>query len=302
MVFQNYALYPHLTVAQNIGFPLRAGVEPGGDIPARIAEAARHLGITDLLNRMPAHLSGGQRQRVAVARAIVRRPAVLLLDEPMSNVDAGVRAELRGEIMSLSRRLGVTTIYVTHDQAEALTMADRVAVLRRGVLQQVGPPAEVYANPQTVFVAAFLGTPRTSLLAGAIYVDGERVVLDLGDQVLELPKALADRHTERVTVGLRALRLGSTLRGTVRSVDNFGYEVLIRADIGAVPAPLETTRMELPERPAQLSGSFPDGDVYVREPAPSSVKAGDAIEIGVTAGEIFLFDRAGRRITFIDTK
>jgi multiple sugar transport system ATP-binding protein len=302
MVFQDYALYPHLTVAQNIGFPLRAGAEPGGDIPARIAEAARHLGITDLLNRMPAHLSGGQRQRVAVARAIVRRPAVLLLDEPMSNVDAGVRAELRGEIMSLSRRLGVTTIYVTHDQSEALTMADRVAVLRRGVLQQVGPPAEVYANPQTVFVAAFLGTPRTSLLAGAIYVDGDRVVLDLGGQVLELPKALADRHTERVTVGLRALKLGSTLRGTVRSVDNFGYEVLIRADIGAVPAPLETTRMELPERPAQLSGSFPDGDVYVREPAPSSVKAGDAIEIGVTAGEIFLFDRAGRRITFIDTK
>jgi multiple sugar transport system ATP-binding protein len=314
MVFQNYALYPHLTVAQNIGFPLRAGPEPARDVPARIAEAARNLGITDLLNRLPAHLSGGQRQRVAMARAIIRRPAVLLLDEPLSNVDAGVRAELRGEIVALAQRLGVTTVYVTHDQSEAMTMADRVAILRRGVLQQVGPPAEVYADPQTVFVAAFLGTPRTSLLEGAVYVDGDRVVLDLGGQVLELPRSLAGRHTERVTVGLRALRVGAALRGTVRDVQNLGHELLAKVDIGGVPTPLATARLELPEKatpPAthtpygfypsyEAVSESPGGEVYVRIPAPAQLKRGDEIGMAVEPSDLLLFDRAGKRIPFID--
>jgi multiple sugar transport system ATP-binding protein len=314
MVFQNYALYPHLTVAQNIGFPLRAGAEHTGDVPARIAEAARNLGITDLLNRLPGHLSGGQRQRVAMARAIVRRPAVLLLDEPMSNVDAGVRAELRSEIVALARRLGVTTVYVTHDQSEAMTMADRVAILRRGVLQQVGPPAEVYADPRTVFVAAFLGTPRTSLLEGAVYVDGDRVVLDLGGQVVELPRSLADRHTERVTVGLRALRTGESLHGTVRDVQNLGHELLAKVDIGGVPTPPATARLELPEKtppPAthtpygfyptyEAVSESPGGEVYVRIPAPAQLKVGDEIGMAVGPSDLFLFDRAGRRIPFID--
>jgi multiple sugar transport system ATP-binding protein len=317
MVFQNYALYPHLTVAQNIGFPLRSGGEPPGDVPARIAEAARNLGITELLNRLPAHLSGGQQQRVAVARAIVRRPAVLLLDEPMSNVDAGVRAELRTEIVTLARGLGVTTVYVTHDQSEAMSMADRVAVLRRGQLQQVGPPAEVYADPRTVFVAAFLGTPRTSLLEGAVYVDEGRVVLDLGGQVLELPQSLAARHTERVTVGLRALKTGKSdmsLRGTVRSVQNLGHELLARVDIGGVPTPGETTRLDLPEKAAQPvshtsygffpsfeAGAPPAGEVYVRIPAPATVAKGDEIEMIVEPADLFLFDRGGRRITVTDS-
>jgi multiple sugar transport system ATP-binding protein len=268
MVFQAYALYPHLTVAQNIGFPLRAGREDHGDVAARIAEAARHLGIQDLLNRFPAHLSGGQRQRVAMARAVVRRPSLLLLDEPMSNVDAGVRAELRGEVVDLAHRLGVTTVYVTHDQSEAMSMADRVAVLRRGVLQQVGPPAEVYADPQTVFVAAFLGTPRTNLLEGAVYVDGDRALLDLGSQVLELPAgdprraALARHHTERVTVALRADALtpvaddapGVLLRGTVRLVENLGHEVLVHLDTGGVRTSTEASRMELPDGQQSLAG------------------------------------------------
>jgi multiple sugar transport system ATP-binding protein len=298
MVFQNYALYPHLTVAQNIGFPLRSGAEPPGDVPSRIAEAARTLGITDLLNRLPAHLSGGQRQRVAMARAIVRRPAVLLLDEPLSNVDARVRAELRGEIVAVTRRLQVTTVYVTHDQAEAMSMADRVAVLRRGLLEQVGPPAELYADPQTLFVAAFLGTPRATLLEGAIYLDGVRIVLDLGSQVLELPRteALAKRHTDRVTVALRALRAGTSdmqLRGTVRSVDNLGHESLARVDIGGIPTPPETTRLELPPRD-------PAGEVYVRIPAPGQIAPGDEISMVVTHDELLVFDRAGQRIRFFE--
>ncbi|HET6533547.1 MAG TPA: ATP-binding cassette domain-containing protein [Actinoplanes sp.] len=142
LVFQSYSIYPHLTVAQNIGFPLRADAEPAVDVGARVAEAARHLGITDLLGRLPVHLSRGQRQRVAMARAIVRRPDLLLLDEPLSNVDPKIWAELRGEIVALTKRLGITTVYVTHDPTEAVHMADRIAVLDHGALQWVGPVAD----------------------------------------------------------------------------------------------------------------------------------------------------------------
>jgi len=146
LLFQSYSIYPHLTVAQNIGFPLRAGAEPAGDVGARVADAARHLGITDLLGRLPSHLSRGQRQRVAMARAIVRRPELLLLDEPLSNVDPKIWAELRGEIVALTKRLGITTVYVTHDRAEAVLMADRIAVLDRGALQWVGAAENLSAD------------------------------------------------------------------------------------------------------------------------------------------------------------
>ncbi|HEX8632094.1 MAG TPA: ABC transporter ATP-binding protein [Catenuloplanes sp.] len=272
MVFQDYALYPHLTVAQNIGFPLRAGPDPASDVASRIAEAARHLGITNLLNRVPAHLSGGQRQRVAMARAIVRRPGVFLLDEPLSNVDAGVRAELRAEVTSVARRLGVTTLYVTHDQSEAMTMADRVAVLRRGVVQQVGPPAEVYADPRTVFVAAFVGTPRTSLLEAAVYAEGDQVFVDLGSQQLEVPASdprqarLARHHTERVTVALRADALtpvssehpGPVLRGSVRLVENLGHEALVHLDTGGVRTSTEASRLEYPDSGHHLAEVLAD--------------------------------------------
>lgn len=273
MVFHDYALYPHLTVAQNVGFPLRAGAHDPAEVAQRIAEAARHLGISDLLNRLPAHLSGGQRQKVAMARAIVRRPEVLLLDEPLSNVDAGVRAELRAEIAELAERLGVTTLYVTHDQAEAMTMASRVAVLRKGVLQQAGPPEVVYADPHTVFVAAFIGTPRPALLEAAIYADGDAVVLDLGEQALRLPPddprtaGLAARHTERVTVALRADALSVvdaaapgavTLRGEVRRVENLGHEAIVHLDTGGVGTSDEFSRLELPE-PGRLPTPPADG-------------------------------------------
>jgi multiple sugar transport system ATP-binding protein len=257
MVFQDYALYPHLTAAQNIGFPLRMRHESGTDLAARVALVAEQLGITDLLHRTPGVLSGGERQRVAMARAIVRRPHAFLLDEPLSNLDAGLRAELRGDVAGLARRIGVTTLYVTHDQGEAMTMADRVAVLRRGVLQQVGPPREVYDDPATLFVAAFLGTPRTNLLEGAVYADPARVVVDLGSQVLELPAdhPLRSAHTERVTVALRADAMtpvggepaGPALRGTVRSVEHLGHEALVRLDTGTLPTSNEQARLELPD-------------------------------------------------------
>jgi multiple sugar transport system ATP-binding protein len=319
MVFQTYALYPHLTVAQNIGFPLRAMPVPAADVGERIAEAARQAGVADLLNRYPSHLSGGPGQRVAMARALVRQPKIFLLDEPMSNVDAGSRAALRGEIVELVRRLGVTTVYVTHDQTEAMSMADRVAVLCRGVLHQVGPPAQVYADPDTVFVAAFLGTPRASLLEAAVYASDGKVVLDLGSQVLELPagdprtQALAAHHTERVTVALRALPLGEagemTLRGTVRMVENLGHELLAHLDVGGIPTPREDRPAigapPAAERPSfgfyplhDVTSPLPRGEVMVRIPVPGRARVGETLATAVRLDDLLLFDRAGRRIRF----
>jgi multiple sugar transport system ATP-binding protein len=303
MVFQDYALYPHLTVAQNIGFPLRVRNEAGTDIALRVAEVAEQLGIADLLRRLPGVLSGGERQRVAMARAIVRRPHAFLLDEPLSNLDAGLRAELRSDVAALARRIGVTTVYVTHDQGEAMTMADRVAVLRRGVLQQVGTPREVYDDPGTLFVAAFLGTPRTNLLEGAIYADAGKVVVDLGSQVLVLPPddPLRTLHTERVTLALRADAMTPVgpagtawpvLRGTVRAVEHLGHEALVRLDAGTLPTSPARSLLELPGEP--LAG----GDVTVRVPAEGAPRRGESLEMAVDPARLMFFDRAGDRIRF----
>ncbi|MFJ6198750.1 ABC transporter ATP-binding protein [Micromonospora sp. NPDC092111] len=248
MVFQDFALYPHMTVGDNIGFPLKlSGVEPSprGE---RVQDVASALGIGDVLGRKPSQLSGGQRQRVAMGRAIVRRPGLFLMDEPLSNLDSGLRAELRAEISGLTRELGVTTIYVTHDQAEALTMADRVAIMRKGVLQDVGTPTQVYGRPATLYVAAFLGSPRMNLLEASVYVHLDRyVTLTLGDQAIYLPwddirsRAVAHYHGERIVVGMRAEALtpvapdtpGDVLQGRVRYLEHHGHESLAFLDIGA---------------------------------------------------------------------
>jgi multiple sugar transport system ATP-binding protein len=248
MVFQDFALYPHMTVGENIGFPLRlSGVEPDPRAE-RVADVASALGIGDVLARKPSQLSGGQRQRVAMGRAIVRRPGLFLMDEPLSNLDSGLRAELRAEISGLTRELGVTTVYVTHDQAEALTMADRVAIMRRGVLQDVGTPTQVYNRPGTLYVAAFLGSPRMNLLEAQVYVHLDRhVALHMGDQTLYLPwndlraRAVAHYHGERIVVGMRAEALtpvpvdteGDVLRGRIRYLEHHGHETLAFLDIGA---------------------------------------------------------------------
>ncbi|MFG1776515.1 ABC transporter ATP-binding protein [Micromonospora sp. NPDC049048] len=248
MVFQDFALYPHMTVGDNIAFPLRlAGLEPEprGE---RVTDVASALGIGDVLGRKPSQLSGGQRQRVAMGRAIVRRPGVFLMDEPLSNLDSGLRAELRAEISGLTRELGVTTIYVTHDQAEALTMADRVAIMRKGVLQDVGTPTQVYGRPATLYVAAFLGSPRMNLLEASVYVHLDRyVTLTLGEQALYLPwddirsRAVAHYHGERIVVGMRAEALtpvapdaqGAVLHGRIRYLEHHGHESLAFLDVGA---------------------------------------------------------------------
>jgi multiple sugar transport system ATP-binding protein len=248
MVFQDFALYPHMTVGENIGFPLRlSGVEPEPRAE-QVAEVASALGIGDVLGRKPGQLSGGQRQRVAMGRAIVRRPKLFLMDEPLSNLDSGLRAELRAEISGLVRELGVTTVYVTHDQAEALTMADRVAILRKGVLQDVGTPTQVYGRPATLYVAAFLGSPRMNLLEAEVYVHLDRhIALHMGDQVLHLPwndlrsRQVAHFHGERIVIGVRAEALtpvpdttsGDVLRGRIRYLEHHGHESLAFLDIGA---------------------------------------------------------------------
>ncbi|MEU7798494.1 ABC transporter ATP-binding protein [Micromonospora arborensis] len=279
MVFQDFALYPHMTVGDNIAFPLRlAGVEPEPR-SERVGDVASALGIGDVLARKPGQLSGGQRQRVAMGRAIVRRPGLFLMDEPLSNLDSGLRAELRAEISGLTRELGVTTVYVTHDQAEALTMADRVAIMRRGVLQDVGTPTQVYGRPATLYVAAFLGSPRMNLLEASVYVHLDRyVTLNLGEQSLYLPwndirsRAVAHYHGERIVVGMRAEALtpvapdspGDVLRGRIRYLEHHGHESLAFLDIGATAIMVDEMGAPLEPPPVGQRGLRRFGSVMQR--------------------------------------
>lgn len=254
MIFQDYGLYPHMNVRDNIGFPLRiAGMEPNSRFE-RVRDVASALGIDDVLVRRPAQLSGGQRQRVAMGRAIIRQPSLFLMDEPLSNLDSGLRAQLRAEISSLVRELGVTTIYVTHDQAEALTMADRVAILRRGVLQDIGTPTEVYRKPGTLFVATFLGNPKMNLVEAQVYVHLDRyIALHLGEQALYLPwsdmrsRQVAHYHGEKIVIGFRAEALtpvaadapGDVLHGRVHYIEHHGHESVAFIDVGALAVNLD---------------------------------------------------------------
>ena len=200
MVFQNYALYPHMNVAQNMGFALKIAKLKKSEIKARVQEAARILVLEDYLQRKPGQLSGGQRQRVAMGRAIVRQPSVFLMDEPLSNLDAKLRVATRSQIAALQRRLGVTTLYVTHDQVEAMTMGDRVAVMKDGLLQQIDTPRVLYDTPVNSFVAGFIGSPAMNLIEGTITSHG----ITIGSTVVPVPRALQMAvGSGRVTVGLR---------------------------------------------------------------------------------------------------
>jgi multiple sugar transport system ATP-binding protein len=232
MVFQNYALYPQLTVAENIGFALKQHGVPKEERAARVRETARTLDLAPYLDRKPKHLSGGQRQRVAMGRAIARHPAVYLMDEPLSNLDAKLRVQTRAEVAELQARLGVTTVYVTHDQVEAMTMGHRVAVLRDGVLQQVDAPSTLYHEPVNLFVAGFIGSPAMNL------VDvGDGRPLRIGDSALSLDGsggAAFGNDSSSVTVGFRpeALRVGEgPLRGEIRVVEDLGSESFVHVAV-----------------------------------------------------------------------
>jgi multiple sugar transport system ATP-binding protein len=247
MVFQSYALYPHMTVQDNIGFPLRMRREEKASIRERVRRTAGRLDIGGLLERRPRQLSGGQRQRVALGRAIVREPQAYLMDEPLSNLDAKLRVEMREYVEELHRRLDKTIVYVTHDQVEAMTMGDRVAVLRDGRLEQVDPPQALYDHPASLFVAAFMGSPAMNLLRGRLGADGARCVLELGsrrvslpDELLERRPALMQRAGEEVVVGIRPEALAAagparpTLEGEVKLVESLGSEVLAHVEVDAV--------------------------------------------------------------------
>jgi len=272
MVFQNYALYPHMTVAQNMGFALKIAGLPKAEIRDRVLDAARLLDLEPYLDRKPKDLSGGQRQRVAMGRAIVRRPQVFLMDEPLSNLDAKLRVQTRNQIARLQRRLGTTTVYVTHDQVEAMTMGDRVAVLRDGVLQQCAAPRDLYRNPANMFVAEFIGSPAMNLFTVPVV---DRSAL-LGDWPIPLPREITDAATELVVgvrpehleVGARGVEMqidvveelgaDAYLYGRVTGPDNaFGQSIVARAD-GQDPPP-RGSRVRLHPQPGHLHFFGTDG-------------------------------------------
>ncbi len=249
MVFQNYALYPHMSVYDNIAFPLKMTGVPKGTIRERVLSAAQVLGMESYLARRPEHLSGGQRQRVALGRAIVREPAVFLMDEPLSNLDAQLRVQTREELLKLHARLQTTTIYVTHDQIEAMTMGHRIVVMRAGVIQQVGKPQDVYDHPVNTFVAAFLGSPRINLLTGSLRGQGPDLVFANADVAVPLSARLAAQargaHAgSEVALGVRpediAVRLngeanagdGAVLAATVALVEPVGSDLYVNATTG----------------------------------------------------------------------
>jgi multiple sugar transport system ATP-binding protein len=270
MVFQSYALYPHMTVRRNIEFPLRTRKITTEERNTLVMEAARALGLEELLARKPGQLSGGQRQRVALARAIVRRPDAFLMDEPLSNLDAKLRVATRAELVELHRRLETTVVYVTHDQVEAMTMATRIAILDRGRLQQVGPPREVYEKPANLFVAAFIGSPPMNMVNGHMIGDHEAPRMQVPGAELVVPenavRALAELASPEVVLGVRPehLRLdGTGIPAEVTVVESLGHEqhvvcrlvdgqMLIARLPADVPAPAEGERVHLGADPGSL--------------------------------------------------
>ena len=276
MVFQNYALYPHMTVAENMGFALKIAGVSKEERAERVLEAAKLLDLEPYLNRKPKALSGGQRQRVAMGRAIVRKPQVFLMDEPLSNLDAKLRVSTRTQIASLQRRLGVTTVYVTHDQVEAMTMGDRVAVLKDGLLQQVDSPRNLYDTPQNVFVAGFIGSPSMNLVQLAI-VDGG---VQFGDAVLPISREiLAKASGSKITVGIRPEKLSVAEKGLevdVDVVEELGSDGYLYGR-------------------AQLDGT--EQNVVVRVDAINHPKAGDKIHLISEPNAVHLFDiESGARL------
>src|SRR3954466_3798473 len=238
MVFQNYALYPYLSVAANIGFPLKVAGVKKPERERRVSEAAAMLGLTDFLERKPGQLSGGQRQRVAMGRAIVREASVFLMDEPLSNLDAKLRVQMRADIAQLQARLAVTTVYVTHDQAEAMTLGHRVAVLHEGVLQQCAPPRELYDHPANTFVAGFIGSPAMNFLTVPLGANGS---VSVGGVDLPLPDGVRANGRDRITVGVRPESLEL-------AADGIGAEVQVVEDVGADAYVFCTTSLDGEER------------------------------------------------------
>ena len=309
MVFQSYALYPHLSVYDNIAFGLRVKKVPKHEIDRRVKEAARILGLEPFLKRKPRALSGGQRQRVAMGRAIVREPQAFLMDEPLSNLDAKLRVQMRAEISRLQHDLGVTTIYVTHDQVEAMTMGDRVAVIRKGELQQVADPQELYDRPVNLFVGGFIGSPAMNMLEAELErVDGALVAtagdqhLLLDDQTLAAKPALMRYKGRKIVLGIRPEDLEDAalakdipadrrLRGEVRLREALGSEVMVHFTIAARPAVTEDVRELAADVGEELPEDIePETTIVARFGARSGVREGETAEIAVDTQALHFFD------------
>jgi multiple sugar transport system ATP-binding protein len=318
MVFQHGALYRHLTVRENLAFPLEtAGETDPAAIDRRVEEVARALDIDTELDRKPSMLSGGEAQRVAMGRALIRgRPAVLLMDEPLASLDVGLRNGLRAEIASLVRSMGLTTIYVTHDQSEALSMADRVVVLRDGMVEDIGRPDRVYSEPATAFVGGFMGAPPINLVWATIWLEnGKRVTVDFGTQQLTLPwaepraGALTMHHGRPVIVGIRPEALspagngasGYQLHGRITGLEYYGHEWLARLDAGLRPADLDEVRAHrraiiTGEHLTQYLGDHRGTSLLVRFDAPGDWAPGQEVAVDVDLSRLQIFDAHGRRI------
>jgi multiple sugar transport system ATP-binding protein len=312
MVFQNYALYPHMSVRDNMGFALKLAKTPKAEIDRKVEEAAQILDLMQHLDRKPANLSGGQRQRVAMGRALVRNPKLFLMDEPLSNLDAKLRVQMRTEVSRIQNRLGTTTVYVTHDQTEAMTLGDRVAVMRAGIIQQVAPPKVLYDDPVNLFVAGFIGSPSMNFLPARLEGDGLR--LPFGE--LTLPERLRSRlggrsgaqdviagirpeHFEDAHVAGEAIQ-GLRFRAKVAVVESMGSELYAYFDVAGDMA--ESAELAELARDAGLEDLPNRGDgatqVVARLDAASRAAAGEEVELVLETDEIKLFDPAdGRSLT-----
>jgi multiple sugar transport system ATP-binding protein len=324
MVFQSYALYPHLSVYDNIAFSLKLRGEKKDEIDTRVKEAARILGLEPFLKRKPRALSGGQRQRVAMARAIVRQPQAFLMDEPLSNLDAKLRVQVRAEIARLQNDLGTTTIYVTHDQVEAMTMGDRVAVMRKGEIQQVAPPQELYERPKNLFVGGFIGSPAMNMIEAtlnrangglAVEAGGQRLVLD--DEVLSTQPGLKAFEGKKVVLGIRpedledaALATDASpdrrLSGKVVLTEELGSEIIAHFTVDAPPALTEDVR-ELAqdigdERTVEERKEAQHTTMVGRFSARSQVKEGETAEVAVDTRSLHFFDPETGLGIYGDTK
>ena len=293
MVFQNYALYPHMTVHDNMGFALKIAGTPKAEIDKRVREAAKILGLTEYLDRKPKALSGGQRQRVAMGRAIVRKPKVFLMDEPLSNLDAKLRVQTRTQIASLQRSLGVTTVYVTHDQTEALTMGDRIAVLKDGVLQQVGTPREMYDHPANEFVAGFIGSPAMNL--GQFTVKDD--VATVGAAKIQLSKAtldaIAPEDGGKVTIGFRPESLDVVSAQDEHSipvrlsfVEELGSDAYIYGELVGAE-----------DSEAKLGSGEDSSQIIVRVPPRTAPEPGETVYVRIRPGQEHIFSAStGKRL------
>ncbi|MDT0569461.1 sn-glycerol-3-phosphate ABC transporter ATP-binding protein UgpC [Streptomyces sp. DSM 3412] len=302
MVFQSYALYPHMNVRENMGFPLRLAKVDKATIDAKVTDAARILDLTEHLDRKPANLSGGQRQRVAMGRAIVRDPKAFLMDEPLSNLDAKLRVQMRTQISRLQRRLGTTTVYVTHDQTEAMTLGDRVVVMRQGLVQQIGTPAELYDLPRNLFVAGFIGSPAMNFLNATLEAGALRS--SLGDLTLDdrTRQALERQNAPReVIVGLRpeafedaalsheGARTGPVLTVTVEVLESLGSDAYVY--FTAEGGPATTTELEELAKDSGLRDTGTDTQhIVARLDAATRAREGEPVELRVDMAKAHVFD------------